>query len=163
MTRPEPWVRRITEADLKEAIAINREHTADVTKDTDIVRIVERGHANVIVAGHYTRVDGFLIYRDQGNYIEIIHMAVAGDCLRRGVGSAMLQSVLDAMPTHPFEAWVRETNLAAQLFFKAMGWRCVEICHQAYAGSEDAAYLFTLDGDETFDGFASEFKLRKAK
>lgn len=162
MNKPKPWVRRITELDLPQAIAINRDNAPDMTKAYDIEQMVSRGDTYILVAGHYSRVDGFIIVTDQGNVAEIVHMAVAGDCTRRGVGTAMIDAALELLDDFPFEAWVRETNLAAQLFLKAMGFRCVDIYRDAYKDSRDSAYLFALDRDDEWDQVDVGFRLKKA-
>lgn len=165
MNRPAPWVRSITDVDVKQAAAIFEETPHDLTYEADLDSILHDSECKVLVSGHYLRVDGFLVYQEFEGTVEIIHMAVAGDCARRGVGTALLRCALEIMPEHPFEAWVRETNLAAQLFLRKSGFQCVEILRDAYPCSGDSAYLFCLDdeGEAEWYGVRSEFKLKKAR
>jgi ribosomal protein S18 acetylase RimI-like enzyme len=69
----------------------------------------------------------------------ILHLAVASDWQRRGVGQALLKK-LDPFLRHPadrIEAAVPETNLPAQLLLRSAGYRALRVL-RGYFGAEDA-------------------------
>lgn len=90
-------------------------------------------------------VVGYMLYDLHHDRIDVINFAVAPQHRRQGVGRAMigkLRGKLSPLRRRRITLHVGESNLGAQLFFRAMGLRAVGIARGAYdhrfAGDEDA-------------------------
>ena len=70
------------------------------------------------------RVAGYILYRaaSRDTYITIDNLAVCRDLRHDGIGKALVNCVTGY--ERPIRTFVSETNLGAQLFFKALGFKC---------------------------------------
>jgi ribosomal-protein-alanine N-acetyltransferase len=99
------------------------------------------------VAEHNERVVGYVIYAIEKTRIEVLNFAVHPRVWRRGVGTAMVAKLTGKLSserrTH-IAVNVRETNLDAQLFFKACGFECVGTLNAPWVDGppDEAAYRF---------------------
>jgi len=74
----------------------------------------------------------------------VLNFAVAEDYQRCGVGCQMIAKLiakLSAQRRSRIMLEVRETNLAAQLFFRENGFRAVSVLRSYYSDSPEDAYL----------------------
>lgn len=89
---------------------------------------------------------GFMVYTIGEHEIRLIDIAVSYNARRRGVGSLLVTHVIDKMLAKSMRARVvldvRESNLAAQLFFKICGFRAVGIQRALYDETPEDAYRF---------------------
>lgn len=86
--------------------------------------------------------DSELVWRtDTGpqQRFELLHLAVAPEWQRGGIGRALLQRFDDRLnhPGDSIRATVPEANLAVQLFLRAVGYKAVRVL-RGYYGEEDA-------------------------
>jgi [ribosomal protein S18]-alanine N-acetyltransferase len=112
--------------------------------EDDFVRCLRQRNCIGMVAEHEDRVAGFMIYELQKTRIHVLNFAVAPNYRRRGVGSQMIAKLiakLSAQRRNRVTLEVRETNLAAQLFFRENGFRAVSVMRNYYADSPEDAYL----------------------
>jgi ribosomal-protein-alanine N-acetyltransferase len=97
------------------------------------------------VTGH-EQVVGYMLYELQPKTLEIINFAVHPDERHQDHGRRMIEKLKNKLcPTKRIRLSiaVRETNLDAQLFFKAMGFRAVSILRDYYEDyNDEAAYVF---------------------
>ena len=97
-----------------------------------------------MVAEHDDRVVGFMIYELHKARIHVLNFAVAADYRRRGVGSQMVAKLIAKLSSQRRSRVVlevRETNLAAQLFFRENGFRAVSVLRGFYADTPEDAYM----------------------
>jgi ribosomal-protein-alanine N-acetyltransferase len=97
-----------------------------------------------MVATHDERVAGFMVYELHKSRLHILNFAVHSAYQRKGVGTAMvhkLQGKLSLARRSRILVEIRETNLDAQLFFKAMGFHAVSVLRDFYVNTTDDAYL----------------------
>ena len=97
-----------------------------------------------MVAEHDDRVVGFMIYELHKTRIHVLNFAVADGYRRRGVGSQMIAKLIAKLSPQRrsrIVLEVRETNLAAQLFFRENGFRAVSVLRSYYADTPEDAYL----------------------
>lgn len=105
------------------------------------------GKANCIamVIEHCDRIVGFMVYELMADHIALLNFAVDPWCSRRGLGRQMvqkLQNKLSALRRNRIVATVRESNLDAQLFFKAMGFLATAIIDKHWDEIDEDAYMF---------------------
>lgn len=101
------------------------------------------------------RIAGFMVYRTEGRTLRLLNLAVDPDRRRHGVGLAMLD-YLKRKLDRPYakreriEALVRESNLDAQLFFRASRFRAEKVVRSPFDDSDESGYLFSFAGASAF-------------
>jgi len=96
------------------------------------------------------RVVGFIVYEliMGGKRIHLLNFAVAADCRRRGVGSAMMGKLtrkLSAGRRRRITVLVRETNLAAQQFFASCGFAAEGVLAGEFDETDEDAYRMVYE------------------
>ncbi len=137
-------IRWMIRRDMPEVLDIERQDFEFPWTDEDFVRCLRQRNCIGMVAEHEDRVVGFMIYQLLRNRIHVLNLAVAPEYQRRGVGSqlaAKLIGKLSAQPRNRLVLEIRETNLAAQLFFRENGFRAVSILRGFYHDTPEDAYL----------------------
>jgi ribosomal-protein-alanine N-acetyltransferase len=97
-----------------------------------------------MVAEHDEQVVGFMIYELQKSRLHVLNFAVDPNFRRYGVGQSMIQKLIGKLSRehrNRILLEVRETNLEAQLFFKAMGFRAISVLRDFYEDTTEDAYL----------------------
>src|SRR5262249_23385369 len=108
---------------------------------------------------------GFMIYELHKAKLHILNFAVHPDWRRLGVGSQMVAKLIGKLSSHRrtrITLEVRETNLAAQLFFSKQGFRAIKVLRAYYEDSGEDAFLMQYrfaddtgeDADETVNRIA---------
>ncbi len=113
------------------------------SEDT-LIRTLRKRNTNGMVAEIADKVVGVMIYELHKNRLHLINFAVAPTARRQGVGSAMVEKMVSKLSydrRNRITLEVRETNLAAQLFFKSQGFRAVRVLKDFYEDVDEDAYL----------------------
>ncbi len=137
-------IRWMIRRDMPEVLAIEGESFEFPWLDDDFVRCLRQRNCIGMVAEHDDRVVGFMIYELHKARIHVLNFAVAEAYRRRGVGSQMvakLSAKLSMQRRTRVVLEVRETNLAAQLFFRENGFRAVSVLRSYYADTPEDAYV----------------------
>lgn len=137
-------IRWMIRRDMPEVLEIERQSFEFPWSDEDFVRCLRQRNCIGMVAEHDDRVVGYMIYELQRNRIHVLNFAVAADRRRQGVGSQMVAKLvakLSAQGRTRILLEVRETNLPAQLFFRANGFRAVSVLRNYYEDTPEDAYL----------------------
>lgn len=93
------------------------------------------------VALHHQHVRGYLLYTHSGREASMVDLATSPSHRRQGIAT-MLTLALSRFHPRP-QAIVRDTNLAAQLFLRSMGFVCTKI-RPRYFRRDCDGYLFKL-------------------
>src|SRR5262249_46896098 len=105
-----------------------------------------------MVAEHGERIVGFMIYELHRNKIHVLDFATQSDLRRRGVGRQMIAKLVGKLSNqrrNRIALFIRETNLAAQLFFRVSGFRATEVVREHYLDTGEDAYLMHYHLDES--------------
>jgi ribosomal-protein-alanine N-acetyltransferase len=150
-TKITPHIRWTIRRDMPEILAIERARFEYPWSEEDFVRVLRNRNCIGMVCEWNDAVVGFMVYELHCNRMHLLNLAVAADWSRLGVGSAMvakLKSKLNPSRRRTISLEVRESNLPAQLFFRAMGFRAVSVARDFYLGEppEDAFVM-----EHTFD------------
>jgi ribosomal-protein-alanine N-acetyltransferase len=84
-----------------------------------------------------------MIYELHKEKLRVLNFAVAKNNRKQGVGSAMVRRLIDKLSQQRREEIVldvRESNLAAQLFFRSQGFFAIDIIPDFYEDTGDSAY-----------------------
>jgi ribosomal-protein-alanine N-acetyltransferase len=133
-------IRWMIRRDMPEVLAIERESFEFSWSEDEFIRCLQQRNCIGMVAEHDDRVVGFMIYELNKTRIHVLNFAVAAACRRRGVGSQMVAKLVSKLSSQ-ITLEVRETNLAAQLFFRSQRFRAVSVLRQYYDDTPEDAYL----------------------
>lgn len=114
-------------------------------REDDFVRALRQRNVIAMVADKEERVVGFMVYELHKNRLHVLDFAVHPGCQRLGVGRQMIDKLkwkLTEQRRRSITLHVRETNLPAQLFFRAMGFRADSVVRDLYNDCDEDAYLF---------------------
>ena len=108
-----------------------------------------------MVAEHENRVVGYVIYELHKTRLHILNFAVASAYRRLSVGSQIIEKLINKLSTQRRQEIVlevRESNLGAQRFYAAQGFRAVEVLRDHYPDTDDDAYVmrYSLSADDEF-------------
>ena len=147
-------IRWMLRRDMPEVLDIEAEGFEFPWLKEDFIRCLRQRNCLGMVAEHENRVVGYMIYRLYKNRIHVLNFAVAADYCRRGVGSQMVAVLLAKLVPQRrsrIVLEVRETNLAAQLFFRENGFRAVSVLRAYYQDTYEDAYRMQLVGESLPD------------
>jgi len=89
-------------------------------------------------------VVGFMIYELHKTRLHVLNFAVNPELRRRGIGRQMIDKLIGKLSSQRrtrISLEVRETNLAAQVFFRSSGFKATNVLHDFYDDSPEDAYL----------------------
>lgn len=146
MNAPLPLdIRWMNRRDLPQVLEIERRSFEFSWCEQDFVRTLRHRNCVALVAERRERVAGFTVYELHRTRLHVINLGVCPALRRLGIAKAIvdkLKSKLSPQRRTRILLEVRETNLAAQLFFRAQGFRAVSILRDFYDLTTEDAYLF---------------------
>jgi ribosomal-protein-alanine N-acetyltransferase len=123
--------------------------------EEDFLRCLRQRNCIGMVAEHGEKVVGFMIYELHKNKLHILNFAVHPAWRRMGVGAQMVAKLISKLSSHRrtrITLEVRETNLAAQLFFHKQEFKAVRVLRAFYEDSGEDAFLMEYRfGDDIGD------------
>src|SRR5687768_17120712 len=137
-------IRWMIRRDMPEVMEIEQRSFEFPWSDDDFIRCLRQRNCIGMVAEHSERVVGFMIYELHKNRLHILNFAVHPEFSRRGVGAQMVRKLVGKLTSqrrNRIMLEVRETNLAAQLFFKHLGFRAISLLREFYEDTPEDAYL----------------------
>lgn len=137
-------IRWMIRRDMPEVLAAEEASFEFPWLEDDFIRCLRQRNCIGMVAEYEERVVGFMIYELHRNRIHVLNFAVAPPFRRKGVGSQMLAKLAGKLSTqrrNRIVLEVRETNLAAQLFFRSNAFRAVSVLHTYYDDTPEDAYV----------------------
>lgn len=137
-------IRWMIRRDMPEVLDIERASFEFPWSEEDFIRCLRQRNCIGMVADHDDKVVGFMIYELHKSRLHVLNFAVASDERRRGVGHRMMDKLvakLSQQRRNRILLEVRETNLAAQLFFRSLGFRAVSVLRDFYEDTTEDAYL----------------------
>ncbi len=137
-------IRWMIRRDMTEVLAIENGSFEFPWTEDDFIRCLRQRNCIGMVAEHDERVAGFMIYELHKTRLHILNFAVHPDHRRRGVGAHMAEKLtgkLSYQRRTRILLEIRETNLPAQLFFRALGFRAISVLRDFYDDTTEDAYL----------------------
>lgn len=138
---PRLHIRWMIRRDFPEVLEIEGESFEYPWSNGDFVDALRCRNCIGMVAEHEDQVVGFMLYNLCRSRLHVINFAVGKDYRRRGVGAQMTAKLIGKLSPHRRSRIlleVRETNLPAQLFFRAQGFRAVNTLRDYYDQLDDA-------------------------
>lgn len=137
-------IRWMIRRDMADVVDIENHSFEFPWSEDDFVRCLRQRNCIGMVAEHSECVVGFMIYELHKNRLHVLNFAVHPDYQRRGIGQQMvgkLVSKLTPQRRNRILLEVRETNLAAQLFFRELGFKAISLLRSFYEDTPEDAYL----------------------
>jgi len=137
-------IRWMIRRDMPEILAIENQGFEFPWLEEDFLRCLRQRNCIGMVAEHDDLVVGFMIYELHKTRIHVLNFAVAQDYRRNGVGTQMVDKLIGKLSSQRrtrIILEVRETNLPAQLFFRANQFRAVSVLRDFFEDVPEDAYL----------------------
>lgn len=138
-----PHIRWMMRRDMPEVLAIESANFEFPWPEDDFVKMLRQRNNIGMVAEVGEKIVGYMIYGLMPKHIQLYNLATAPH--GKGTGRAMMEKLATKLaPTrrNKILCEVRETNLDAQLFFRACGFRAVETLRGFYEDTTEDAYVF---------------------
>src|SRR5436309_8566203 len=135
-------IRWMIRRDMPEVLQTEQESFEYAWTEEDFLRCLRQRNCIGMVAEQGEKVVGFMIYELHKNKLHILNFAVNPSCRRNAIGNQMVSKLVSKLSSHRrtrITLEVRETNLTAQLFFRAQGFKAMKVMRSFYEDSgEDA-------------------------
>ena len=144
-TQLKPHIRWCVRRDMAEVLETEQLCFQFPWREDQFISVLRRRNCIGMVAAVGTQVAGHMLYEIGRTGIHLLNFAVHPSCQRRGIGRAMLEKLIGKLSTQQrcrLVMEVRETNLDAQLFFRAMGCKAVAVLEDYYDDVSEDALLF---------------------
>jgi [ribosomal protein S18]-alanine N-acetyltransferase len=143
---PSHQVRWMIRRDMPTVMEIENQAFEFPWSETDFIRCMQQRNCigQVVEDLRTETVRGFMIYEWHKNRLHILNTAVAADHKRLGYGRHMVEKLVGKLSherRNRIMTEVRETNLDAQMFFKAMRFRAISVLRDFYDDTTEDAYL----------------------
>jgi len=137
-------IRWMIRRDVPEVLEIEGQSFEFPWFEEEFIRCLRQRNCIGMVAEHAERILGFMIYELHKTQLHIFNLAVASDARRRGIGRQMVAKLVAKLSQQRrarISLEVRETNLAAQLFFQVCGFCATNVMRNFYDDPPEDAYL----------------------
>jgi [ribosomal protein S18]-alanine N-acetyltransferase len=137
-------IRWMIRRDMPEVLATEGQSFEFPWSEDDFLRQLRQRNCIGMVADCGDAVAGFMIYELHKTRLHVLNFAVAPEYRRRGIGRQMMSKLtgkLSQQRRSRLLLEVRETNLDAQLFFRALGFRAVSVLRGFYEDTPEDAYV----------------------
>jgi ribosomal-protein-alanine N-acetyltransferase len=137
-------VRWMIRRDMAEVLETENESFEFPWSEDEFVRCLRQRNCIGMVADQDDEVVGFMVYELHKTRLHILNFAVASRYRRQGIGRKMVQKLIGKLSLQRrtrIVLEVRETNLSAQLFFRSLGFRAVNVLRDFYEDTTEDAYL----------------------
>src|SRR6516165_9278018 len=145
-------IRWMIRRDMPEVLAIEHASFEFPWCEEEFLRVLRQRNCIGMVAECGERIVGFMIYELHRNRIHVLDFATHPEFRRHGVGRQMVTKLVGKLSTqrrNRIALCVRETNLPAQLFFRVMGFRAMEVLREHYVDTGEDAYSMQYHLDES--------------
>jgi [ribosomal protein S18]-alanine N-acetyltransferase len=149
-------IRWMIRRDMPEVLLTEQESFDYSWTEEDFLRCLRQRNCIGMVAEHNEKVVGFMIYELHKTKLHILNFAVHPRFRRFGIGRQMISKLIGKLSSHrrtKVTLAVRETNLTAQLFFRAQTFRAMKVLRSYYEDSGEDAFLmqYRITGDVVED------------
>jgi len=141
-------VRWMIRRDMPEVMEIEKGSFEFCWTEEDFFCCLRQRNCVGMVAEHNENIVGFMVYELLKSRLHVLNLAVAPWCRRQGVGAQMIERLVNKLTQQSRQEItleVRETNLAAQLFFKQQGFTAKSVIQDHYEDTEEDAYVMSLE------------------
>ncbi len=157
-------IRWLIRRDMDEVLAIERGSFEYPWTEEEFLCCLRQRNCIGTVAERDHRIVGFMIYELHQSMLRILNFAVSPDHRREGIGRQMVQRLIDKLSQQrrrEIVLEVRETNLAAQLFFGACRFRALSVLRNHYDDTLEDAYYMRYSLRDSSERYKPSNRLRQ--
>ena len=147
-TRTDIQMRWTIRSDMPKVLEIERLSFPNPYTEQEFIQLLKQRDFIGQVAEIDKTVVGFVIYQLAKGVLRIVDIAVHSDYRHQGIGTQIIdkmKSKLQIGRRSLMTADVRETNLAAQLFFRSQGLKALAILENTYTDTDEDAYVMAYN------------------
>jgi [ribosomal protein S18]-alanine N-acetyltransferase len=147
-------IRWMIRRDMPEVLDIEQQSFEFAWTEEDFLCCLRQRNCIGMVAEHQDRIVGFMIYELLKTQLHVLNFAVAPWARRQGVGQQLVEKLVHKLTQqrrHEIRLEVRETNLAAQLFFRSHGFQAINVLRNYYEDTAESAYMMCYLLDRGID------------
>ncbi|MGL5095569.1 MAG: ribosomal protein S18-alanine N-acetyltransferase [Planctomycetia bacterium] len=137
-------IRWMIRRDMPEVLHIEQESYDFAWTEEDFLQCLRQRNCIGMVAELGEKIVGFMIYELHKSKLHILNFAVHPEHRRCQIGLQMVQKLVSKLSSHrrtSITLEVRETNLAAQLFFREASFQAMRVVRDYYPDTGEDAYL----------------------
>ncbi|GBD35261.1 Ribosomal-protein-alanine acetyltransferase [bacterium HR36] len=137
-------IRWMIKRDMPEVLAIEQASFDTPWTEEDFLSALRQRNCIGMVAETHDRIVGFIIYELHKTQMVVLNLAVHPELRRRGIGRQLVERLINKLTQQrrdKISLEVRERNLPAQLFFKALGFQAVRVLREYYPDTGEDAYV----------------------
>ncbi len=149
-------IRWMIRRDMPEVLVTEQESFEHAWTEEDFLRCLRQRNCIGMVAEQGEKVVGFMIYELHKSKLHILNFAVHPEVRRADIGSQMVAKLISKLSSHRrtrITLEVRETNLAAQLFFHKQEFKALRVLRAYSEDTGEDAFLmqYRIADDTTED------------
>ena len=144
-------IRWMIRRDMAEVLDIEQASFEFPWLEEDFLRCLRQRNCIGMVAEYDERVVGFMVYELHKEQLHVLNFSVRPDIRRRGVGQQMVNKLVGKLSRrgrNRIGLEIRETNLAAQMFFKNLDFRAISVLRDYYDDTVEDAYVMQYRFEE---------------
>lgn len=137
-------IRWMIRRDMPEVLDIEQQSFEFAWTEEDFLCCLRQRNCIGMVAEHQERIVGFMIYELLKSQLHVLNFAVGPWSRRLGVGGQMVEKLVHKLAQQrrqEVRLEIRETNLAAQLFFHHQGFIATNVLRGYYEDTAEDAYV----------------------
>ncbi|MCS7017245.1 MAG: ribosomal protein S18-alanine N-acetyltransferase [Gemmatales bacterium] len=137
-------IRWMIKRDMPEVLAIEQASFDTPWTEEDFLNALRQRNCIGMVAETHEQLVGFIVYELQKSQMVMLNLAVHPQFRRRGIGRQLVERLISKLTQQrrdKITLEVRERNLPAQLFFKALGFHAVRVLREYYPDTGEDAYV----------------------
>ena len=140
-------IRWMIRKDMGDVLSIERQSFPFPWTEDEFITCLRQRNCIGMVAERDKAIVGYMIYELHKTRLHILNFCVHPKWRRQGVGRVMVEKLVSKLSYQRrtrimFE--VSEVNLPAQLFFRAMGFKAINVLRNFYAETGQDAYVMQL-------------------
>jgi len=156
-------IRWLIRRDMDEVLAIERGGFEFPWTEEEFLSCLRQRNCIGTVAELDHKIVGFMIYELHQSMLRILNFAVSPEQRRAGIGRQMVQRLIDKLSQQrrrEIVLEVRETNLAAQMFFGDCNFRALSVLRNHYDDTLEDAYYMRYSLKDSIDAHRPSNRLR---
>ncbi|MCH2210653.1 MAG: ribosomal protein S18-alanine N-acetyltransferase [Fuerstiella sp.] len=156
-------IRWLIRRDMEEVLDIERGSFEYPWTEEEFLCCLRQRNCIGTVAELDHKIVGFMIYELHQSMLKILNFAVSPYHRRDGVGRQMVQRLIDKLSQQrrrEIVLEVRETNLAAQMFFGSCNFRALSVLRNHYDDTLEDAYYMRYSLKESVESYKPSNRLR---
>jgi len=137
-------IRWLIRRDMPEVMEIEQSSFQQPWTEEDFLGHLRQRNCIGMVAEYNQQIVGFMIYELHKARLQLLNFATSADLRRLGIGLQMVTKLVDKLSQQRRQEIlleVRESNLAAQLFFKAQDFQAFRVMRAHYDDTTEDAYV----------------------